>query len=108
MNDTRTPPTRRDMLRRWLRGKGYHPADIAIALAWYDAEASAGRKPTDQDVLAQCEFGHERAVGRYDEAPPQQLTIKHEHRMAWRLLLAAAAGGAFVRGLEWLVSALTR
>jgi hypothetical protein len=99
--------TRRDLLRRWLRGKGYHPQDIATALAWYDAEVSAGRSPKDADVVAQCDAGHGSAVERYGTAAPREFIVRHEHRLTWRLLAAAFAGSALAQVLGWAL-ALTR
>ena len=51
-----------DLLRKWLRSKSLHVADIKAALEWYSSEVLSGREPSDADVLAKAEEGHRVAV----------------------------------------------
>jgi len=100
--------TKPDALRHWLRGKQFHPADIAVSLAWYDAQVQAGRQPTDSEVLAQAEITHDNAVGSYRSITPTPLQITHTHppvRWVWPILVGLVSG-ATVEGLRWLASAL--
>ena len=48
-----------DALRRWLREKGYHPADIAVAIEFYNRNEP---KPKDSAVLAVAEESHKFSV----------------------------------------------
>ena len=84
---------RRERLQRALSGHGLHPSDVTTALAWYDAEVSAGREPATSEVLARADACHATAVGR--RAPA----------VLW-VALAAAAGAMAGGLLERLLVAL--
>jgi len=56
-----------ELLRKWLRSKNLHVADIKYALDWYAEEVVSGREPSDADVLVKAEEGHRVAV---DNATP--------------------------------------
>src|SRR3972149_10868556 len=56
-----------ELLRKWLRSKNLHVADIKCALDWYAEEVVSGREPSDADVLVKAEEGHRAAV---DNATP--------------------------------------
>lgn len=104
---------RTDTLRRWLRGRGLTPADIAAGLAWYEAARLEGRTPVDEDVLAAADASHAALVQRClgnGQVPTVAITHQHTHvfRYTWLVVLAAACGGAAVDGVRWLVSALLR
>ncbi len=96
-----------DLLRPWLRGKGLHPADVAAALEWYDAEVRAGRQPTDHAVLAHGEQCHANAVGQYRSLQPTPLTVTHTHppvRWVWPLV-AGLSSALTVETLHWIARA---
>lgn len=69
---------RKDLLRIWLRGKGFHPADIKFTLAWFEESVKAGLSPTDAEALATAEGSHKAAVGLIPTAPIQ---IVHQKRV---------------------------
>ena len=101
----------KDLLRRWLRGHGHHASDIAVALAWYDAQRSNGREPEDKEVMAQADASHATAVERYSDpsqTPAAFIVHQHEYMLSWRLLLSSAAGGFLFEALKWLASAQMR
>lgn len=49
----------RELIRRWLREKGYHINDIASALEFYDA---GNPKPTDAQIREVAETSHLEAI----------------------------------------------
>jgi len=102
---------RRDLIRRWLKGYGHSPAEIAVALAWYDAEIAVGRQPKDSAVQVQADAAHADAVARTlgdTDAPIAQITHLHQHThqfdLSWKLYLSAAAGGATIEALRWALA----
>ena len=66
---------KRQLLRQWLRGHGYHPADIRLALAWYSTEINACHSPTDAEVLDMAERCHEVAC---DVVPLDHIEITYK------------------------------
>lgn len=89
---------RKDLLRAWLRSKALHPADIAVALEWYEQEIKAGRKPTDAAVLQQAEECHAAAVGQYRKIEPGNIVVRYE--LTWKIV-AFAALASFAGSALW-------
>lgn len=104
-----------DLLRKWLRGKGFHPADIKYALTWYAESVKAGSEPTDFQVLEVAEKSHTEAVGL---VPPTPLQVIHQKRVVnelsetvihtlamdtafWGSLLGAGSALALYEVLKW-------
>ena len=89
---------REDLLRKWLRGKQVHPADIAATLTWYEAESAVGRVPSDDAVLRKADEFHAQAVGQYRPIAPHQVVVNHKWTWSWKVaasaLLGALIGGA--------------
>lgn len=88
---------RKELLRSWLKGKSFYPADIRYALTWWEEQVAAGRDPTDAQVFAIADQGHKRAV---EDMPQRSLIIQHEHQIY-------SAGWAFAGSFAGTVLALT-
>ena len=69
---------RKELLRSWLKGKSFYPADIRYALTWWEEQVAAGKDPTDAQVLAIADEGHKRAV---EDLPQRSLVIRHEYQI---------------------------
>ena len=91
---------RKPLLRRWLKGHGYTPNEIAVALAWYSATLADGRQPPDAEVAGQADEAHANLVAQCagDPTPPVTV-IQHQHRhqmpVSWKVAVMAAAGSSY-------------
>ncbi len=61
---------RRELLRAWLRSKGYHPIDIAAGLNAFDNNSTL----TDTEIAAISDKSHSNAVDTYAPLP-----VTHKH-----------------------------
>lgn len=122
---------RRELLRKWLRGRGLHISDIKGALDWWEAELTGGADHNDDEVLAQAEDGHRKAVREASQTPvlvlaepaPPRAGLPPEDSVAVverQVCISGAipssvgafcgAGSAIIlfEALKWLVSVLMR
>lgn len=84
---------RRDLIRKWLREKGYHRDDISSGLAFYDSYD--GRKPSDKAILGICENSHKLAIESSIKkiSKDQPILIKYINRTSlWPVILSAIFG----------------
>lgn len=94
---------RRDLLRRWLRGKGCSIQEVAMALEWYDHEVSQGRKPTDAQVFSQADMLHSGEVSSVTtNAPIPSLIVKYE--LTWKIVLYSFIGSTIGGTLAWALA----
>lgn len=97
---------RKDLLRKWLRSRGIHPADIAVSLEWYEQERAVGRNPADAQVLERAEKCHADAVGQFRKVEPGNIVVRYE--LSWKIV-GFAALASFVGSALWdLVQTLLR
>lgn len=91
--------TREELLRNWLRGKGYHPNDIAVALDAYAKD----NQLEDVNILKIADDSHKEAVILSREAPHVVF-----QQIGFKLVMAAMTGsfiGSFMAVyIIWMVS----
>ena len=93
---------RLEMLRRWLRSKSIHPADIAATLKWAEEETAAGRSPNDKQVLEKAESIHANVVEQFRGIDPTPIHINSvmEHKWIWSWKVGVSALiGSLIGGL---------
>lgn len=99
----------KEALRVWLRGKGFHPADIKFALTWYVVKAKQGIDIQDGEVLAKADEAHKAAVNTIN--PPEILMRVEPKANIWSVLFGGAVATILLLQLEviiWLVLVLTQ
>lgn len=100
---------RKEALRVWLRGKGFHPADIKFALTWYAVKAKQGAVIQDGEVLAKADEAHRAAVETI--SPPDILLRVEPKANIWSVLFGAAIATILLLQAEviiWLVLVQTQ
>lgn len=96
MSDIAIDEQRRSALRRWLKGRQFHAADIAATLVWWEQACLAGEHPTDDEVLKQCDSFERDAVDRYrQQLPAPQIVAQYQVKTAKQTFLWSALGAGF-------------
>ena len=67
------------MLIAWLRSKGFHVADIALAIKWYEEQCVDGEPPSDRKVYEVAEKCHLEAINKSKERiPPIEVSLRYK------------------------------
>lgn len=96
---------RKELLRRWLRDKGFHPTDIKIALTWYSEMVKQGKDPKDDEVYQVADRGHSEAVGL---SKPSRIIMNVDRDITYNIamskIIIGSIIGSFCGGLVWVLT----
>lgn len=97
--------TRGQLLTQWLRGKGFHIADIKATMEWWHSELLNGIDRKDDEVLKYAEGCYHKAMEQSvsplsQELPDKQLELKMVLVAAF---LGSGLGVLVMGGIKWLV-----
>ena len=94
----------RTLIINWLRTKGFHANDIAVAIRWYDKKCKDGNVPSDYQVYHIAENCHLAAVATSKDQIPKiglNVTYKVHAKVVAISIASGFLGGAI---LQWLLA----
>ncbi len=86
----------KELLRKWLREKGYHRDDIASALAYRDEHVKNGNKLTDKIILKICDDSHKVAISKavLKVSKGKPVLVRYVNKNNYMMLMFGAIFGA--------------
>lgn len=87
--------TRRELVQNWIKGKGFHTADVASVMDWYDKVVEEGREPEDKEIMEKAQEFYSKALSgeRARLFSEKKMLRKAAIKLSGLILLGSTLGG---------------